>query len=55
MNLEEGTLYLESERELVREAVLQANALPGPIIEVGTLYGYTTAWIAQWKKSRRRS
>jgi hypothetical protein len=50
MNVDEGSLYLEDERELVREAVLQANSLPGPIIEVGTLFGYTTSWMAQWKR-----
>ena len=54
MNIEEGTLYLESERELVREAVLQSNAMAGPIIEVGTLFGFTTAWMAQWKKPEKK-
>jgi hypothetical protein len=54
MNVQEGSLYIESERELVREAVLQANALEGPIIEVGTLFGSTTAWMAQWKKADKK-
>jgi hypothetical protein len=54
MNVDEGSLYLEDERELVREAVLQANALAGPIIEVGTLFGYTTSWMAQWKNAAKK-
>ncbi len=54
MNVDEGSLYLEDERELVREAVLQANALPGPIVEVGTLFGYTTSWMAQWKHADKK-
>ena len=54
MNVQEGSLYIESERELVREAVLQANGLPGPIIEVGTLFGSTTAWMAQWKNADKK-
>ncbi|HEV8061762.1 MAG TPA: class I SAM-dependent methyltransferase [Gemmataceae bacterium] len=54
MNVDEGSLYLEDERELVREVVLQANALEGPIIEVGTLFGYTTSWMAQWKNADKK-
>jgi Methyltransferase domain len=54
MNLDEGSLYIEEERELVREAVLQANAFSGPIIEIGTLFGYTTALMAQWKDANKK-
>jgi hypothetical protein len=54
MNVNEGSLYIDAERELLREAVLQANELPGPIVEIGTLYGYTTGWMAQWKKADKK-
>jgi hypothetical protein len=54
MSVDEGSLYLEDERALVREAVLQANALPGPIIEVGTLFGFTTSWMALWKNPEKK-
>jgi Methyltransferase domain len=54
MNVQEGSLYLERERDLVREAVLQANELAGPIIEIGTLFGSTTAWMAQWKNPDKK-
>lgn len=39
----------ESEQKLLRELVEEANALPGPIIEIGTLFGYSTQKIGQWK------
>ena len=54
MNVQEGSLYIEEERDLVKEAVLQANSLPGPIIEIGTLFGSTTAWMAQWKNADKK-
>lgn len=39
----------ESELKLLKELVGKANALPGPIIEIGTLFGYSTRKIALWK------
>ena len=39
----------EKELPLLQELVQQANALPGDIIEIGTLFGFTTQKIALWK------
>ena len=39
----------ESELPLLQELVEKANGFPGPIIEIGTLFGFTTQRIAVWK------
>lgn len=38
----------------LRELVQNANAIPGPIIEVGTLYGFTTQHMAAAKDPEKR-
>jgi predicted O-methyltransferase YrrM len=37
------------ELEFLKELVIQAQCISGPIIEVGTLFGFTTQAIASWK------
>lgn len=44
----EGSVQPE-ELVLLQELVLLANKLEGPIVEVGTLFGFTTQSIACWK------
>ncbi len=44
----EGSLS-EEEYAFMRELVQEASAFPGPIIEIGTLFGRTTSKIALWK------
>jgi hypothetical protein len=41
------------ELEFLKTLVLEANALPGPIIEIGTLFGFTTQFIANWKGKKK--
>lgn len=38
------------ELEFLHQLVTQANELEGDIIEVGTLYGFTTQYLAEWKR-----
>ncbi len=40
---------LDDERALLRELVEETHAIPGPIIEIGTLLGVTTTDMALWK------
>ena len=49
----EGTIF-EEEQPLLRELVEAANSLPGPIVEIGTLFGSTTTLLALWKSPRKR-
>jgi hypothetical protein len=44
----------DSELPLLQELVEKANALPGPIIEIGTLFGFTTQRIARWKDPAKK-
>ncbi|OYW75828.1 MAG: hypothetical protein B7Z37_11590 [Verrucomicrobia bacterium 12-59-8] len=44
----EGSVQPE-ELVLLEELVLMANKIDGPIVEVGTLFGFTTQSIACWK------
>ena len=37
----------------LQELVQKANSIPGPIIEVGTLFGFTTQRIADWKQTEK--
>lgn len=38
----------ENECVLLKEMIESANKLPGPVIEVGTLFGFTTNHMASW-------
>jgi len=49
-----GTIVYPDERVLLQEIVERSNALPGPIIEIGTLFGETTTRIALWKAPRKK-
>ncbi len=44
-----GTLSSE-EYAFLRELVEQANAFPGDLVEIGTLFGNTTQRLAAWKR-----
>lgn len=44
----------EAEHGLLRLAVEKGEAVQGPIIEIGTLFGFTTAMIASWMGAKRR-
>jgi hypothetical protein len=39
---------------LLRELVVESGAHPGPIVEIGTLLGYTTSRMAVWKAPAKR-
>jgi predicted metal-dependent enzyme (double-stranded beta helix superfamily) len=53
MAFQEGTIFPE-EQPLLRELVEASNALPGPIIEIGTLFGSTTTLLALWKAPQKK-
>lgn len=40
----------DDELETLRALVAQADALPGPIVEIGALFGFTTQRLAEWKR-----
>ena len=44
----------ERELPLLQELVEKANGFPGPIIEIGTLFGFTTQRIALWKDPAKK-
>ncbi len=44
----------ENELPLLEELVKQANGLPGPLIEIGTLFGFTTQKMAFWKDAAKK-
>jgi predicted O-methyltransferase YrrM len=44
----------EAEHALLKRAVEATAALSGPIIEVGTLFGFTTAMMASWMNGSRK-
>ncbi len=48
-----GTV-LPNELVFLEELVTKANAVEGPIIEIGTLFGFTTQHIANWKKTEKK-
>jgi hypothetical protein len=54
VTLNEGTLLYDVERELLKELVERCNALDGPIIEIGTLFGFTTSKMAVWKAPHKK-
>ena len=37
------------ELDFLKELTVLANSMEGPIVEVGTLFGFTTQFIARWK------
>jgi predicted O-methyltransferase YrrM len=49
----EGSVQPE-ELVLLEELVQMANKLAGPIVEVGTLFGFTTQAIASWKDPQKQ-
>lgn len=49
-----GTIVVPDECVLLQEIVERSNALPGPIIEIGTLFGETTTRIATWKAPHKK-
>jgi hypothetical protein len=51
---EHGTLMFDVERRLLRDLVERSNDIPGPIIEIGTLFGETTTRIALWKSPHKK-
>jgi hypothetical protein len=53
-NLDEGTVLFPEEHRLLKELVETANTLPGPIVEIGTLFGFTTTRFAVWKKPEKK-
>jgi predicted O-methyltransferase YrrM len=53
MAFQEGTLFPQ-EQPLLRELVKASNSLPGPIIEIGTLFGGTTTLLALWKSPDKK-
>ena len=44
----------EAEHELLKRAVEQSAAGKGPVIEIGTLFGFTTAMMASWMSAGSR-
>ncbi len=54
LNIEEGTVLFPYEHRFLKELIETANTLPGPIIEVGTLFGFTTSRFAVWKKPDKK-
>lgn len=53
MAFQEGTIFPE-EQPLLRELIEASNSLPGPIIEIGTLFGSTTTLLALWKSPDKK-
>lgn len=49
-----GTIAFEKELQLLQELIELSNALPGPILEIGTLFGETTTRMALWKEPRKK-
>lgn len=47
-----GSVSIE-ELTLLEALVKEANMIDGPIIEVGTLFGFTTQYIADWKDKEK--
>jgi methyltransferase family protein len=44
----------EHELGLLEEAVKRSNEIEGPILEVGTLFGFTTQLLAVWKDEKKQ-
>lgn len=44
----------ENELPLLQELVQKSNDFPGPIMEIGTLFGFTTQKIALWKNADKK-
>ena len=43
-----------NELGFLKELVCRANAIDGPIVEIGTLFGFTTQHIAYWKDQDKK-
>jgi hypothetical protein len=54
LEIEEGSMFFKEELDLLQEAIQKANSLPGPIVEIGTLFGFTTTRMAIWKKPEKK-
>jgi predicted O-methyltransferase YrrM len=52
--IDEGTMFFDVELNLLKELVERSNSLPGPIIEIGTLFGYTTSRMALWRSPQKK-
>ena len=52
--LDAGTLMFDEEVQLLRSLVELSNRVPGPIIEIGTLFGERTTRIALWKSGEKK-
>jgi hypothetical protein len=48
-----GSISEEEERELIN-LTRQASAIPGPIIEIGSLFGFTTQLLATYKPTEKK-
>ena len=44
----------DSELAFLKELVEESNALPGPIIEIGTLFGHSARKMARWKSPEKK-
>src|SRR5262249_50966700 len=53
-NIEEGTVLFPEEHLFLKGLVETANTLPGPIVEIGTLLGFTTTRFGVWKKPDKK-
>lgn len=53
MAFQEGTIFPE-EQPLLRSLVEAASSVPGPIVEIGTLFGSTTTLLALWKSPDKK-
>jgi hypothetical protein len=54
LTVDEGSLPYPEELDGIKELVGQANRLKGPIIEIGTLFGFTTSRMAVWKSPAKK-
>lgn len=52
--LEDQGVVQEYEISLLQELVTHTNGFPGPLIEIGTLFGFTTQKIAFWKDAGKK-
>ncbi len=53
-NINEGTVLFPYEHQFLKELTDTANTLPGPIVEIGTLFGFTTSRFAVWRNPSKK-